>query len=73
MKKNLPTPLVVGIIVACILIVGVIWWACSGAKKDVTTSEGLPPSTGAVAQPPAGWSIDGSGAGPSQPGPQPGN
>lgn len=73
MKKNLPTPVVIGVIVVAIVIVGLIWWLCTGTKDSVTTETGLPPSSGVVAQPPTGWSIDGNGGGSAQPGPQPGN
>ena len=79
MKKNLPTPVVVGIIVAVLIIVGIIYWVLAKPKGGDVEAGNLPPadatqgwSSGPVEvhQPPAGWSIDGGAAGPAQPGPQ---
>ena len=73
MKKNLPTPIVVGVIVVVLVIVGVLYWIFAAPKQGKTDANGLPISDGVVHQPPAGFSIDGGAAGPAQPGPQPGN
>ena len=71
MKKNLPTPVVVGVIVVVLVVVGVLYWVFAAPKPAQTDENGLP--IGEVHAPPAGWSIDGGAAGPAQPGPQPGN
>ena len=66
MKKNLPLPVVIGVIVVVLVIVGVIYAVAIRPKDAVTDANGLP--IGERHQPPAGWSIDGGA--PAQPGPQ---
>ena len=75
MKKDLPIPVVAGIIIVVLIIIGIVYWAVGRPKASDPTAVGLPPtkidindpnalvgrpSPGEVHQPPAGWSFEGN-------------
>ena len=73
MKKNLPTPVVIGVIVAVLLVVGILYWIFQ-RPAGMDPSVGLPPADAPadwqpgpveVHGPPSGFSVDGNNSGQS--------
>ena len=59
MKKDIPMPIIITVIVVILVIVGVIYFFKTQPTGTQTDANGLP--IGERHDPPAGWSLDGSG------------